>query len=80
MEREAKLLEIGRLRETADRLEAELARETEPGRWPPRRFYTTYHVLAGFVLGMFGAATSLLFNVSEPRCVGYKSPRQPGRG
>jgi hypothetical protein len=31
--------------------------------WPPPPFYVTYQVLAGCVLGMLGAATSLLFNV-----------------
>ena len=51
-----------------DRLEVEL--EEEPGEWPPRHYYTAYHVLAGFVLGIFGACTSLLFNVVGSVLVG----------
>lgn len=31
--------------------------------WVPRGYYTTYHILAGIVLGFFGAAASLLFNI-----------------
>lgn len=31
--------------------------------WPPRGFYTTYHVLAGMVLGLIAAAASLIFNI-----------------
>jgi hypothetical protein len=38
--------------------------------WPPPRFYVTYQVLAGCVLGMFGAATSLLFNVVGSLLIG----------
>jgi len=65
MDREAKQSELDELRERVRALEAELAApdagsQTE---WPPRDFYMTYYVLGGFVLGMFGAATSLLFNV-----------------
>jgi hypothetical protein len=70
MDRESKLRELNRLREEARRLEAELSAETASGQWPPRTFYTAYHVLAGFVLGIFGAATSLLFNVVGSLLVG----------
>src|SRR5262249_8658119 len=61
MDREAKLREIASLRDRAQRLEDELASEFVG--WPPPTFYTTHHVLAGCVFGMFGAATSLLFNI-----------------
>jgi hypothetical protein len=63
MSREAKLRELEQLQAQVQRLEAELGQEATAGQWPPRTYYTAYHVLAGFVLGMFGAATSLLFNV-----------------
>jgi sulfite exporter TauE/SafE len=46
MDREAKLLELQRLREQVRRLEAELAADALAG-WPPRSYYATYHVLAG---------------------------------
>jgi hypothetical protein len=39
--------------------------------WPPRTYYQAYHALAGFVLGMFGAVTSLLFNVVGSLLVGH---------
>ena len=46
-------------------LEAELAASVGPDHevWPPSTFYTAYYVMGGCVLGMIGAATSLLFNV-----------------
>jgi hypothetical protein len=68
--REAKRQQIDELRTAVQRLEAELAQEEAGGQWPPRTYYTVYHVLAGFVLGMFGAATSLLFNVVGSLLVG----------
>jgi hypothetical protein len=69
MEHEAKRQQLGELRAQVQRLEAELAQE-EKAEWPPRTYYTAYHVLAGFVLGMFGAATSLLFNIIGSLLVG----------
>jgi hypothetical protein len=63
MDREAKIRELDQLRRQVQSLEAELGKEGVPGEWPPRSYYTVYHVLAGCVLGMMGAATSLLFNV-----------------
>ncbi len=70
MTREAKRRELEQLQTRVQQLEAELAREEPVGQWPPRGYYTAYHVLAGFVLGMFGAATSLLFNVVGSLLVG----------
>jgi hypothetical protein len=61
--REAKQRELDQLQARVKQLEIELAHEEGAGQWPPKGYYTAYHVLAGFVLGMFGAATSLLFNV-----------------
>jgi hypothetical protein len=70
MNREAKERELDQLRSRVSQLEAELSTEQAQGEWPPKGYYTAYHVLAGFVLGMFGAATSLLFNVVGSLLVG----------
>ncbi|MCO6455531.1 MAG: hypothetical protein J5I93_09570 [Pirellulaceae bacterium] len=61
---EAKRSELQRLRSEVARLEAEL-REPAGGtrRWQARDFYAAYYATTGFMLGMFGAVTSLLFNV-----------------
>ncbi len=69
MDREAKLRELERLRAEVHSLEAELAPEGT-ATWPPRRYYTAYHVLAGFVLGMVGATASLLYNIVGSLLVG----------
>lgn len=63
LDREAKVRELESLRERVRQLEQELEAE-EPRQWPPRHYYAAYHALAGFVLGMFGATTSLLFNIA----------------
>ncbi|HRX81183.1 MAG TPA: hypothetical protein P5307_19075, partial [Pirellulaceae bacterium] len=60
-EREAKQVELSELRQRVAQLEQEL--EGQPVHWEATKFYTGYYALAGFVLGMFGAVTSLLFNV-----------------
>ncbi len=72
MDREAKLQELERLRAEVRRLEAELAPGGTPEApaWPPRRYYTAYHVLSGFVLGMVGASASLLYNIVGSLLVG----------
>jgi len=70
MDREAKIRELEQLRGRVQALEAELAQGVPPSDWPPRSYYTTYHVLAGCVLGMFGAAASLLFNIIGSLIVG----------
>jgi hypothetical protein len=70
MSREAKQHELEQLQARVSQLEAELAREDAAGQWPPRGHYTAYEALAGFVLGMFGAATSLLFNIVGSLLVG----------
>ena len=61
-EREAKRHELAQLRERVGQLEDELRRD-QPVHWQASQFYTGYYATAGFVLGMFGAVTSLLFNV-----------------
>ena len=63
--------ELDLLRERLARLEDEVgrvAREEPP--WPPKGYYTTYHLLAGMVLGLIGSAASLLFNVVGSAMVG----------
>lgn len=70
MSREAKQRELEELQARVRELEAELAEGQARAEWPPPGYYTAYHVLAGFVLGMFGAVTSLLFNVVGSLFVG----------
>lgn len=70
MSREAKQHQLEQLQAQVKQLEAELEQEQATGHWPPRGYYTAYHALAGFVLGMFGAATSLLFNIVGSLIVG----------
>ncbi len=64
MSRDAKYAELSKHREAVARLESELAADSVARpTWAPKAYYTTYHVLAGMVLGLIGAASSLLFNV-----------------
>jgi len=70
MDREQKLRELEALRYSVRKLETELAAESPTAQWPPEGYYLAYHVVAGFVLGIFGAATSLLFNIVGATLVG----------
>jgi hypothetical protein len=63
MDREAKQRELEQLRGAVHRLERELALEPQSLPWPPKGYYWAYHILGGCVLGMAGAALSLLFNL-----------------
>ena len=64
MDTSQKLRNLQKLRADAAQLEAEIAAEiSDKPAWPPKSYYTTYHLLAGMVLGFIGAATSLLFNI-----------------
>ncbi|MEK6645006.1 MAG: hypothetical protein AABZ08_13985, partial [Planctomycetota bacterium] len=38
--------------------------------WVPTTYYTNYHILAGMILGLAGAVTSLLFNIVGAAMVG----------
>lgn len=69
MESTDKAAELEQLRERVRQLEAEVERE-EPPPWQPPKFYTAYYATTGFLLGIFGAATSLLFNVVGAVLVG----------
>lgn len=68
-----KMQELQELRGRVQQLEAELQEEQTTGDWPPKGFYTEYYATTGFLLGMFGAATSLLVNVIGAPMAG-KSP------
>lgn len=70
MDRDAQWLELQRLKAQVAALEAELAAAVPGGEWPPRSYYTTYHILGGMVLGLVGAAGSLLFNIIGAAMVG----------
>lgn len=74
MDREAKERELAKLRAAVRDLEIELGgmptQESPSGIWPPPQYYLSYHVLAGCVLGMLAACTSLLFNVVGSAVIG----------
>jgi hypothetical protein len=53
--------ELERLRSRVDELETQL--HERPPHWQASGFYGAYYATTGFMLGIFGAATSLLFNV-----------------
>ncbi|MFO1021854.1 MAG: hypothetical protein U0903_14340 [Planctomycetales bacterium] len=71
--RDQKLQELEALRARVRELEAELKAEGSPTKWAPRGFYAEYYATSGFILGMFGAAISLLVNVVGAPVAG-KSP------
>ena len=68
-----KVQELEELRSRVQTLESELRIEESSGQWPPKGFYAEYYATTGFILGMFGAAMSLLVNVIGAPIVG-KSP------
>ena len=71
MDRERKIAELSKLRAQAAALEVELQAATTPAHaWVPRTYYATYHLLAGMVLGLIAAASSLLFNIIGAAMVG----------
>jgi hypothetical protein len=66
-----RVAELEQLRLRVALLEEEVGRGagTDPA-WPPTTYYTTYHILAGMVLGLIGAASSLVFNMVGAAMVG----------
>ncbi len=60
-DREQKEKELADLRARTNELESELRDTGE--QWRATGYYTAYYATAGFMLGIFGATTSLLFNV-----------------
>jgi hypothetical protein len=63
VEHQHKVAELHKLRQRVAELEEELEGEYAAGATPPGEYYTAYYATTGFMLGMFGAATSLLFNI-----------------
>lgn len=59
--RQQKLDELAELQQRVAQLQREV--EKPPKHWQAEEYYTAYYATAGFMLGMFGATTSLLFNV-----------------
>lgn len=71
MDQQAKQSELEELKRRVATLETELSRpDAAAPPWPPTTYYTTYHLLAGMVLGLIGAAASLLFNIVGAAMVG----------
>ncbi len=70
MDRDHLQTELDRLKQQVAALEGQLAAPSPAADWPPRGYYTTYHILAGMMLGLFGAAASLLFNIIGAAMVG----------
>lgn len=68
-----KAQELQDLRARVQELERELEVDESVGQWPPKGFYAEYYATTGFILGMFGAAISLLINVIGAPIAG-KSP------
>lgn len=60
---EQKRAELEELRARARQLEEELAREDKVAPFQPQGYYTAYYATTGFLLGIFGAMSSLLFNI-----------------
>ena len=58
-----KVQELEELRTRVRELETQVEAEKTAGQWPPKGFYAEYYATTGFILGMFGAAISLLVNV-----------------
>ena len=67
-EQSARLKELEELRDRVAKLEREV--QTPVDEWRPDEFYTAYYATTGFMLGIFGATTSLLFNVIGSLIVG----------
>src|SRR5262249_14938169 len=60
---QTKQQELERLRARVEQLEAEIIRDQAERGWQTTSYYTAYYASAGFLLGIFGAIVSLLFNV-----------------
>jgi hypothetical protein len=63
MDAQIKREEIERLRARITQLEAEITAEEAGQGWRASGYYTAYYATAGFMLGIFGAMASLVFNV-----------------
>lgn len=63
MQNPSKEAELAELKQRVADLEGQIASETVPQPFRPTGYYTAYYATTGFMLGIFGASTSLLFNV-----------------
>ena len=55
--------ELADLKQRVSELESQIAAEAEYKPFRPSGYYTAYYATTGFMLGIFGAMASLLFNV-----------------
>ena len=60
---DSKQKELDELKSRVEKLETEIRNSRGEARWQPEGYYGAYYATTGFMLGMFGAITSLLFNV-----------------
>lgn len=60
---DVKRTELAELQQRVKQLESQIARESHPTPFRPDSYYTAYFATTGFMLGIFGAMASLLFNV-----------------
>jgi hypothetical protein len=67
---EQKQRELAELEARAQRLKRELVEETEVRPFQPQGYYAAYYATTGFMLGIFGAMSSLLFNIVGSVLVG----------
>ena len=63
MDTDSKKSELAELKQRVADLETQIAAETVHAPFQPQGYYTAYYATTGFMLGSFGAMTSLLFNV-----------------
>lgn len=75
MDTQTKRHDLERLRAQVEQLEAQIVKEEALKGWRPSGYYTAYYATAGFLLGIFGAMASLLFNVIGAPIAG-KTPLQ----
>ena len=60
---DAKRIELAELQRRVAQLESQIALDSKPTPFRPEGFYTAYYATTGFMLGIFGAMASLLFNI-----------------
>ncbi len=73
MDVQTKQQELERLRAQVQELEDQFSREAAEQGWQATGYYTAYYATAGFMMGIFGAMASLLFNVIGAPIVGKSS-------
>lgn len=60
---QTKQRELAELEERAELLRRELTKESAAAPFQPQGYYTAYYATTGFMLGIFGAMSSLLVNI-----------------